>query len=332
MKRCWSFLCTVLLCAVLGGHAGPVVAVDGFTVGAGTHLAGGRRDIVRSLDSLQAAGVMSIRDDATWALVEQKKGELKIPAHWDVLVDEAGRRGIEVLWILDYGNRFYDGDAKPFSDEGRAAFARYAAFVVAHFKGRVSRYEIWNEWEHTTGKTKPGTPEAYAALVRATAPAIKRADPSVEVIVGAVGAEGIRGGYLQRIIELGVLDHAGALSVHPYVHCRRLWHSKPQAWADWMRSLHVDLARWAGSPVDFYITEMGWPSNKGACGISEEAQAEYLAEMFELGRSMPFVKGIWWYDFQNDGPDRKEREHNFGLVDERFEPKPAYEALKAARR
>ena len=138
MIRYWYFLCTVLLCAVPGGPAARVMAAEGVILGVGTHLSGGKRDIISRLDLLQAAGVKSIRDDAAWALVEQKKGELKIPAHWDVLVDEAARRGIEVLWILDYGNRFYDGGGKPFSDDGRNAFARYAAFVVEHFKGRVS--------------------------------------------------------------------------------------------------------------------------------------------------------------------------------------------------
>jgi hypothetical protein len=50
--------------------------------------------------------------------------------------------------------------------------------------------------------------------------------------------------------------------------------------------------------------------------------------MFLLAKTMPFIKGIWWYDLQNDGPDPREREHNFGLMDHELRPKPAYLALQ----
>jgi len=325
IKYILHLISVLLVCIGAGIYVMHINVSEGFILGVGTHLAGGKRDIIRTLDMLQEVGVMSIRDDATWSKVEQKPGELKIPAHWDMLVDEALKRGIKVLWILAYGNPFYDGGQKPKTDESRAAFARYAAFVASHFKGRVLGYEIWNEWELTTGNTSPGSPEDYAALVRAVVPAIRRADPKAKIFVGAVGSKGIREGYLQRIIELGVLDGADFLSLHTYIHCSR--DPTPKAWADWMWSLHDKLALWAGKPIDFYITEMGWPSNEGACGVSEEKQAEFLVDMFMLAEQIPFIKGIWWYDFQNDGPDRKNREHNFGLVDENFNPKPAYFAL-----
>lgn len=326
MKRLRYVFIILFSCIGLGANDTLTDTLDVFIVGVGTHLSGGSRDIIRTLDMLQEVGVMSIRDDATWRKVEQKPGELKIPAHWDMLVDEALKRGIKVLWILDYGNPFYDGGQKPKTDEGRAAFARYAEFVASHFKGRVLGYEIWNEWELMAGNTRPGSPEDYVALVRAVVPAIRRADPNAKIFVGAVGSLGIRVGYLQRIIELGVLEEADFLSLHTYIHCSR--DPTPKAWADWMWSLYEKLALWAGKPIDFYITEMGWPSSIGNCGVSEEKQAEFLIDIFTLAKQMPFIRGIWWYDFQNDGPDRKNQEHNFGLVDEKFYPKPAYYALK----
>jgi len=38
---------------------------------------------------------------------------------------------------------------------------------------------------------------------------------------------------------------------------------------------------------------------------------------------------MWWYDLINDGDDRSEQEHNFGLLDSALGPKPAYAVLKA---
>jgi len=297
-----------------------------FVVGVGTHLTGGSRPLGKSLDMLSAAGVTSFRDDATWSSIEKSKGIYSVPARMDQLVDEALKRKISPLLILAYGNRFYDDGGKPLTDESILAFTKYAEFVVRHFKGRVSRYEIWNEWEHTTGKTAKGSPEAYVRLARKVYPAIKKIDPQAEVLVGAVGTVGIKQGYLERIIRLGILEHGDMLTLHPYMHCERF--SGPESWARWMRSVGEQLENWGGKPVSVYLTEMGWPSHQGRCGVSEETQAEYLRKIYKHARELPFIKGIWWYDLQNDGNDPADQEHNFGLVRGDFTEKPAYKALR----
>src|SRR5690606_13281698 len=43
---------------------------------------------------------------------------------------------------------------------------------------------------------------------------------------------------------------------------------------------------------------------------------------------LPNVRGYWWYDFRNDGTDKREREHNFGLLRQDYSLKPAYRVLK----
>ena len=58
-------------------------------------------------------------------------------------------------------------------------------------------------------------------------------------------------------------------------------------------------------------------------------QAAYLARSFFLARTLPNVRGYWWYDFRNDGTDKHEREHNFGLLRQDYSPKPAYRVLEA---
>ena len=304
----------------------PARAEPPFVLGVATHLTRQPRPIDQNLDALAAAGVMSLRDDAGWGRVEQQRGVLKIPAQWDEVIDGAVARGIEPLLILDYGNKFYDGGGKPTSAEGIAAFARYAQFLAQHFKGRVKRYEVWNEWDHGPGNASPASADAYLHLVKAVHAAVKQIDPEAEIIAGAITPVGIREGFLTRLVEQGVLDHADALSLHPYIHCNRA--RSPEDWARWMKQVGDDLQRLAGRPVRIYLTEMAWPAHQGACGISEQEQAENLVKMFLLARTMPFIKGIWWYDLQNDGPDPKNREHNFGLLDHELRPKPAYLALQ----
>lgn len=304
----------------------PARAEPPFVLGVATHLTRQPRPIDQNLDALAAAGIMSLRDDAGWGRVERERGVLKIPAQWDEVIDGAVARGIEPLLILDYGNNFYDGGGKPTSAEGIAAFVRYAQFLAQHFKGRVKRYEVWNEWDHGPGNASPASADAYLRLVKAVHAAIKQVDPEAEIIAGAITPVGIREGFLTRLVEQGVLDHSDAISLHPYIHCDRA--RSPEDWARWMKQVGDDLQRRAGRPVRVYLTEMAWPAHQGACGISEQAQAENLVKMFLLAKTMPFIKGIWWYDLQNDGPDPKNREHNFGLLDHELRPKPAYLALQ----
>ena len=87
-----------------------------------------------------------------------EKDHLVMPSGFDNLVDQALQAHLQPLLILDYGNRFYDSGDKPASPQALSAFARYAAFVVLHFKGKVHMYEMWNEWNTTTGNTHAGTP------------------------------------------------------------------------------------------------------------------------------------------------------------------------------
>jgi hypothetical protein len=42
---------------------------------------------------------------------------------------------------------------------------------------------------------------------------------------------------------------------------------------------------------------------------------------------MPFLKGIWWYDYQDDGWDHHYNENNFGIIRPDLTPKPSYYAM-----
>ena len=110
-----------------------------------------------SLSLISQAGANSVRDDVPWDQVERLKGQLAMPSGVDDLVNQALKANVQPLLILDYGNPFYDSGEKPISPQALSAFARYAVFVVQHFKGRVHRYEMWNEWNVSTGNSAAAT-------------------------------------------------------------------------------------------------------------------------------------------------------------------------------
>lgn len=290
---------------------------------------------------LKSLGATTIRDDATWSKVEVSNGEFSVPKEWDAYVDQALQLNISPLLILAYGNPNHDSGDKPKSEEALAAFARYAAFVVEHFRGRVHMYEIWNEWPLNTGDTTPGTAADYVRLLRHTVPAIRRVDSHAVIIVGAVPTVGlppqgiprfVRGTsttWLEEMVTLGGLNDIDGISLHPYVFTER--EKTPEAVLRWVSQIENEITDLnGGNSVDLYLTEIGWPTHDGHASTRPDLVAAFASRLLLGARVRPFIKGIWWYDFSDDGPDPHNREHHFGLVAMDKTPKPALAAFAKA--
>jgi polysaccharide biosynthesis protein PslG len=303
---------------------GSARAQAGFQIGISVHLGSDRGMTTQQLGLIAEAGASSIRDDVSWDSVELDKGRLAVPSGIEDVVNQTLKAHLEPLLILDYGNKFYDAGAKPASPQALSAFARYAAFIVEHFKGRVHLYEMWNEWNLTTGNTRDGTAEEYVRFIKVVYPAVKAVDPSAVLLAGAIGG-GARLDWLSTMLSAGAQGYFDGLSIHPYNFAKTP--RTGDAWAQDMLATESVIHRYtAGRDLPLYVTEMGWPTNGG---ISQKAAGVYLAQMFLLARTMNFLRGIWWYDFRDDGWDKRNQENDFGLVDPDLNPKPAFTALKA---
>jgi len=319
-----------LLCLAARIPAG-VPAGHPFVVGACTHFSQNKGDLELNLERLRQAGIDSIRDELGWSSVERSKGRLAVPPGRDAYLHRAAALGIEPLLILDYGNRFYDGGRHPRSDEAIEGFCRYAEFLVKHLGSSVRLYEIWNEWDIGIGLPgrERGSAADYFRLLKAVAPRIRAADPKA-IILGAGGptSGGINRGWLEELVKLGALAHCDILSIHTYNYSPPGIQGGPEAWLRWTEGVQEMLRKYnGGKDVPFYITEMGWPSHAGPRGRPADVCAAYLARMFLLARTLPYLRGIWWYDFQDDGWNREYNEDNFGLVRPDLTPKPAFHAL-----
>lgn len=303
-----------------------------FHVGACTHFSQGKGVVELNLESLQRAGIDAIRDEVGWSSVEREKGQLKMPERFDTYVRQAAARNLNVLLILDYANQFYDDGDRPRSPEAIEAFCKYSEFVVRHFGKGVGLYEVWNEWDIGIGMPEPyrkgGSPEDYVKLLKAVYPRIKAANPETIVMAGGSTSGGVKKGWLEGIVKLGALDYCDAVSIHSYNYNDKFPYRGPEACSDWMADVRKMLARYNdGRDVPFYVTEMGWPTHVTKGGSSPEMSAAYLARLYLLARTAPSFKGLWWYDFQDDGWNPEHNEDNFGLVRPDLTPKPSYHVL-----
>lgn len=297
-------------------HALPDVNVpSGF--GTNIHFTRGERD----LDMIAQAGFKVIRMDLAWGGVERKKGEYGFDrAGYDALTEGCGKRGIRVLYILDYSNKLYEEDRSVRTEAGRKAFAAFAEAAARRYAGKGILWEVWNEPNIKQFWRPQPSAEDYCKLVEATAPRVRAADPSGRVLAPATS--GIPFDWLEDCFKRGLLKHIDALSVHPY-------RSKaPETVvADYARLRNL-IKQYApeGKEIPVLSGEWGYSEiNWDRKRMSQEQQAQYLARQFLVHLWQKIPVSIW-YDWKDDGTNPNEREHHFGTVGHDLEPKPAYAA------
>src|SRR4051794_12065442 len=283
------------------------------------------------MEMLAGAGFRFVRMDFGWGGTERNRGEYDF-AEYERLLAALDRHGIRAVFILDYSNRLYDVGLSPHTDDGRAAFAHWAAAAATYFKGRGVIWEIWNEpnikqfW-----KPQPSAHD-YAKLALAAASAIHAAAPG-ELVVGPATSR-VDFKFIETCLSAGLLEHWSALSVHPYRQ------EDPETAAGDYGKLRDLMAKHAPPGVPERrpmppILSGEWGYSSGWKNFDEARQGKMLPRQFLTNLSEGIPVSIW-YDWHDDGTDEKEAEHHFGTVhyeyhqgrDPVYDPKPAYRAAK----
>lgn len=277
------------------------------------------------MEMLAAAGFKWVRMDFGWAGTERRKGEYDFSA-FDRLMKALQPHGIRALFILDYRNKLYDDNLSPHTPEGRAAFARWAVAAARHFQGQGVIWEMYNEPNiKNFWKPKPNVDD-YVALALEVGKALRQAVPGEQYIGPATSEIDLK--FLEACFKAGLLEYWSAVSVHPYRN--KLPETVTEEYAR-LRAL-IDQYAPKGKQIPIISGEWGFTVEKQR---TPEIQGEFLARQFLLNLMNGVPLSIW-YDWHDDGPDPKEREHHFGTVlypyyKNRvpvYDPKPAYHAAK----
>lgn len=194
-------------------------------------------DPERAYDKLAAIGVRHVRIQSGWQRTETRRGVYDFG--WlDAIVDNLIARGMQPWICLCYGNPLYDALAKECfgsvgcppvkTAEQRDAWAAYVSATTAHFRGRVSAYEIWNEPDNKyCWKTGVDATE-FGQFTVATAEAARAGDPDAYLIGGAICHD--ISGFLARALETTDMAKAvDAISYHEYVYDETLVRAKVRA-------------------------------------------------------------------------------------------------------
>jgi hypothetical protein len=335
MKECYAVVvCLGLISWAPGAELPEPVLPQG--VGVNIHFVRGRG---KDLDLIAAAGFKVVRMDFSWSAIERNKGRYDW-SEYDELTANLEKRGLRPMYILDYSNPLYEevvvskdpltgrenrALAAPHRPESVAAFARWAGAAARHYQGRHVLWEIWNEPNIGFWRPRPDARQ-YAALALATCKAVRAADPEATLVAPATSEIPLP--FLDTVLASGILSYLDAVSVHPY----RPYRKPPETAVEDYRKLRELIARHAPvskEKLPILSGEWGYAAHQG--GVSRETQAAYLARM-QLSNLLDGVRLSIWYDWRDDGTNPKEREHNFGVVTNDLQLKPAYHAVQTLTR
>lgn len=295
-------------------------------LGFNVHINGPDKD----WDAIRASGVRFIRADFSWGGIERSKGQYNFAAY-DRMLESLDARGIRVLFVMAYRNNLYPNPEN--TDEGRDAYAMWAAASVSHFKGRNVIWEIWNEpnvgfWKGTGKLNSSGFADQYVALVKKSVPAMRAADPDCYILGGSVSClwrDSFR--WIDQVLRQGLLQTGiNALSVHPYGYPRPELCMEGGIPGEEGYALLREKMQKAGASPNFPVvnSEVGYSTKeKGVLkGDSAQDQRAMLFVRTYMVDQMCNIRMTIWYNWdENDAETHKVRSNG-------PEPLPIYNACK----
>jgi hypothetical protein len=272
-----------------------------------------------------------IRANVPWTYVtlkyaKKKKEPKNIVYNWtgyDALLTAAAQRGIQVqLALIGRAPAWATGNHKIGVDRVKAsAFKAFATAAAEHFRGRVTRYSIWNE-PNLRGWLSPisRAPALYRALYLTGYSAIKQADPAAKVFIAETSPYELGRGRnamaplkflrgvtcatasYKRARNCATLK-ADGFAHHPYDFAHKPTYKYPgkdNVTLGTLGRLTTALQKLknanllttpTGGVPQLYLTEYGY-FGSGKYKLPRSKQGSYLVQAFTMAQKNPHVKQL----------------------------------------
>ncbi len=309
----------------------------------GVNLAGiGGRTRLSTIDAevAQASRLHAklVRVEVAWADFEPRaEGQINSVSQADAdrLFEDAGKDGIKVIALVDRTPCWASsaptgllrtcvpgqsiGGAHAWPPRSASSFANFTAWLASRYGNDLTAIEVWNEPDQANQAflAGPNKPQRYVELVRTAYPAIKRADPRIQVLAGSI--VGSNGAFMNALYRAGIKGYYDGVSVHFYT-----------LTLGSLRTFREDqLAHGDNKPL--WLDEFGWSScwprqkiqQEQGC-VTQTTQAQNLADIIrELARTS-WIAAETSYNLQ-DSPNE-----DFGLLSVSGKRKPSFYALSNA--
>ena len=211
-----------------------------------------------ALTKVREAGIRWLREDFRFSRICRDAVDTYYFEDYDKLLEKAEKNGIRVLPILQaYDNELaqHRPDLVPIYEHPEE-WRRFVRATVAHYRGKLRHWEIWNEPDGGFWKPAPDASQ-YVRLLKIAYEEIKKIDTANRVIIG--GLISWNAEYMQSLYNAGAKGYFDAVAVHPY-------HLGPDAnpqvaWE--YTDFRKVLASNGQQDIEIWITESGGTSFKG---------------------------------------------------------------------
>jgi hypothetical protein len=273
-----------------------------------------------------------VRANVVWSYVvgrdaRKKKAPKEIKYNWsgyDALINFAASRGMAVqLALTGPAPAWATADRKVGTRKPKAAaFRDFARAAAEHFRGRVSRYSIWNEPNYVSWLSPlSSAPRVYRGLYTSGYAAIKKADPSAGVLFGETSPYALKkraiaplkfvravtcaNARYKRVRKCSTLKTDG-FAHHPYDFDHKPTYRYPGADNVTLGTLSrltnalkkLKSAKLLTTPTGgvpfLYLTEYGYFSS-GKRKLSPSKQGSYLVKAFSIAQKNRRVKQMLQY-------------------------------------
>jgi hypothetical protein len=315
-----------------------------------------------ALSQIRGLGVRNIRANLLWTRVlpsweaNRRRQPQTLHYDWgqyDQLIDAAARYGMRVqLTVAGPAPAWATGNHVVGVYKPKAAkFGAFARAAATHFRGRVSRYSIWNEPNYV-GWLKPlrSGPKIYRGLMASGYHGIKSVDSGAQVLFGETVPYAIKGRAtsplwflrgatcVNRRWKRGCRKglRADGYAHHPYdfTHSPRYrYPGKDNVTMGTLGRLTNALNRLArngslrtsrGKRLDVYLTEFGY-FGSGKRRIASGRRASYLRQAYRIARRNSRVKQMLQYLLVS--PPKALGNFDTALLSRNGRLTPAYHAL-----
>lgn len=280
----------------------------------------------QDIKAISDAGFDTVRIDIFWSNVEKQKGVYDYKnTGYDELDHLLTKYNLKPYYILAYSNPLYEDGRFIKTERSREAFNKFVTATVNRYKNQNVIWEIWNEpnlelfWESQPSE------DDYFKLVQMVAPTIKSLDDTGKVVAPALAGLHTKSmAWLEQLLSKGTLNYIDAISVHPYRDY------PPESVSQDYAKLRKMIKKYTNREIPVISGEWGY-STAGAYKLNEKEQADHLVRMFLINMANDIPLSIW-YDWKNDGLDKNNKEHNFGLMWYSSNPKLSFLAMQTLSR
>ena len=297
-------------------------------------------------------------DRTSWDWIEQKRGVFASSQELEDQVDSLVDNGMLIQVQLLYGNVMYTSPSgklpdvsepepgsfhnddrslysvfwPPTTPEQIAAFNRYSAWMVKHFKDRIHYWALWNEQDIGYWNSW-GNPEQYGNLLGPFVQAVHQADPNAKVIYG--GQADPSREFTQKALD--TCKCASGIDVyayHTYPGYGQNMNPESMDYGAYLnespRALRDVVTHYPGTKADIPFFDDEFNSIPSWVGSDESVQAKYVPRGIIYNHAEGVKTFVWLLAAGTDGNEYDDFGFIHGLTnhDYDFTARPVFLALQ----